>query len=108
MQFKQLDLKPQGNVIQRTIKAPRFKSTFRAILIGAGINAGDNEPYSGRAAADFTVDHHAEEAGFAHVGIEVRQDLISTSEGVRRWADVLYEALEKVLADPSIYSVWHG
>ncbi len=37
MQFKQLDLKPQGNVIQRTIKAPRFKSTFLAILIGAGI-----------------------------------------------------------------------
>ncbi len=89
-------------------KDPRIPVPLIEHLTSVGVHTGDNEPYSGRASADFTVDRHAEEAGFAHVGIEVRQDLISTSEGVRRWADVLYTGLEKVLADSSIYSVWHG
>ncbi|MEM9058375.1 MAG: N-formylglutamate amidohydrolase [Pseudomonadota bacterium] len=89
-------------------KDPRIPVPLIEHLRAAGIETGDNEPYSGKAAADFTVDHHAEEAGFAHVGIEVRQDLISTSEGVRRWGDVLFDALEAVLANESVYSVWHG
>lgn len=36
-QFKPLELKPQGNRIQRITRNPRFKVTLRAILIGAGI-----------------------------------------------------------------------
>jgi len=35
MQFKKLELTPQGNPIQRLIKAPHFRRTSRAILIGA-------------------------------------------------------------------------
>lgn len=35
MQFKQLDLKPQGSWITRTINSPRFKTTITAILVGA-------------------------------------------------------------------------
>ncbi len=37
MQFKQLELKPEGTWFKRTINAPRFKTTVIAILIGAGI-----------------------------------------------------------------------
>ena len=35
MQFKQLDIKPQGNRITRTIHSPRFKTTITAIIAGA-------------------------------------------------------------------------
>ncbi|MBT8086027.1 MAG: N-formylglutamate amidohydrolase [Woeseia sp.] len=59
----------------------------------AGFNVGDNEPYSGRAPQDYTLDHHAEAAGLQHAGVEVRQDLIAHSDGVLKMAD----AFEKVL-----------
>lgn len=61
----------------------------------AGFFVGDNEPYSGKAPADFTIDHHAEEAGLPHVGIEIRHDLIGQPEGVARLAAVL----AKILSD---------
>jgi hypothetical protein len=35
MQFKQLDIKPQGNWFTRTLRTPRFKTTLTAIIIGA-------------------------------------------------------------------------
>ena len=35
MEFKQLDLKPQGSWIRRTISAPRFKTTVIAIVVGS-------------------------------------------------------------------------
>jgi RsiW-degrading membrane proteinase PrsW (M82 family) len=35
MEFKQLDLKPQGSWIKRTVSAPRFKTTVIAIGVGA-------------------------------------------------------------------------
>lgn len=70
------------------------------------INVGDNEPYSGRHAADYTIDHHAEAAGLPHVSIETRQDLINSEEGAERWATILDEALRDILADPGLYRLW--
>ena len=64
---------------------------------------GDNEPYSGRHTHDFTIDHHAESAGLAHVGIEVRQDLVRDSDGARKWAGILATALQDILADDALY-----
>lgn len=69
-----------------------------------GIAVGDNEPYSGRDPHDYTVDHHAEPARIPHVSIEVRQDLIDTAAGAKRWADVLGDALVEILADDALYS----
>ena len=37
MQFKQLDLKPQGTWISRTVQSPRFKTTLTAIVVGSVI-----------------------------------------------------------------------
>ena len=71
-----------------------------------GFNVGDNEPYSGRHPADYTIDHHAEAAGLPHVSIEIRQDLVNTEEGAERWATVLDEALRPILANPGLYKVW--
>ena len=35
MQFKQLDIKPQGSWFSRTLRSPRFKTTLTAMIIGA-------------------------------------------------------------------------
>ncbi|MEM9303052.1 MAG: N-formylglutamate amidohydrolase [Pseudomonadota bacterium] len=73
-----------------------------------GLTVGDNEPYSGRHPADYTVDHHAEAAGLPHVSIEVRQDLLHTSADCLHWADLLHDAFEPILADPNLYTLWQG
>lgn len=71
-----------------------------------GFNIGDNEPYSGKHPADYTIDHHAEASGIPHVSIEIRQDLVNTEEDAERWATILHEALAEVLADEALYQVW--
>jgi predicted N-formylglutamate amidohydrolase len=73
-----------------------------------GFHIGDNEPYSGKHLADYTVDHHAEAAGLPHVSIEIRQDLVNTEEGAERWAIILADALHDILADPDLYSPWQS
>jgi predicted N-formylglutamate amidohydrolase len=65
---------------------------FRA----AGYHTGDNEPYSGKAPQDFTIDHHAQEIGLPHVGIEIRQDLIDAPEGVAEIAAVMHKIIEAI------------
>ena len=73
-----------------------------------GFVIGDNEPYSGKHPADYTIDHHAEAAGLPHVSIEVRQDLIDTEDGAELWATILHEALADILADADLYQVWQS
>ncbi|MGH8496940.1 MAG: N-formylglutamate amidohydrolase [Gammaproteobacteria bacterium] len=68
-----------------------------------GLCVGDNEPYSGKLPADYTIDHHAESARLPNVSIEVRQDLLETPMGVREWVDRLGSALAGILADESLY-----
>ena len=71
----------------------------------SGLVVGDNEPYSGRHPADYTVDRHAGRAGLPHVCIEVRQNELETPAGVARWADILGRALGAILGDDSLYQV---
>ena len=61
-----------------------------------GLVVGDNEPYSGRAPADYTVDHHAEGRGLPHIALEVRQDLISHSPGQERVARQLHSIIGSI------------
>ena len=69
-------------------KDPRVPGILIDELRRAGLIVGDNEPYSGRAPQDFTIDHHAEAAGLPHAGIEIRQDLVSDEYGVQKMAEV--------------------
>lgn len=69
---------------------------------------GDNEPYSGRHPADFTLDHHAEAEGLPHLGLEVRQDLIDTEAGVEEWALIIAAALKPILANSELYTLRAG
>ena len=62
-----------------------------------GYTVSDNEPYTGKAPQDFTIDHHAEAAGLRHAAIEVRQDLIDNEPGVEEVAVFLHRSIEAVL-----------
>lgn len=85
-------------------KDPRLAIPFMDALRRAGnVVVGDNEPYSGRHPADFTIDHHAEPLGLAHIGIEIRQDLINDVSGQQRWGNLLAESLESVLRNEALY-----
>jgi predicted N-formylglutamate amidohydrolase len=82
---------------------PRMARALLERLRGEpGLCVGDNEPYSGRLPADFTVDHHAESARLPNVSIEVRQDLLDSPAGVAVWVDRLGAALAGILAGPAL------
>jgi len=66
------------------------------------IRVGDNEPYSARDGVGYTIAAHAERAGFAHVALEIRQDLIATPSGAEHWAEIVSRALEAAFADAGI------
>ena len=69
---------------------------------------GDNEPYSGKHPADFTLDHHAEAEGLPHLAVELRQDLIEDGRGAERWAGIIAKALQPTLEDRSLYTLRAG
>jgi predicted N-formylglutamate amidohydrolase len=77
-------------------KDARLSDIFIEEFRAAGFLTGDNEPYSGRAPQDFTIDHHAEEVELPHVGIEVRQDLIDDIAGVEEIAPVMHRIIESI------------
>jgi predicted N-formylglutamate amidohydrolase len=74
--------------------ARRLLEALRAI---DGLVVGDNEPYSGRHPANYTIDHHARAAGLPHVCLEVRQDLIDSPAGVERWVRLLARVLAPLI-----------
>lgn len=59
-----------------------------------GDGAVDNQPYQVDMTNDYSIPVHAEARGLLYVEIEIRQDLISTDDGVETWAAVLTRALE--------------
>jgi predicted N-formylglutamate amidohydrolase len=62
-----------------------------------GLTVGDNEPYSGELEGD-CMDQHAVRYGFAHVLIELRQDLVDTAAKAQAWAARLAPILQDALA----------
>lgn len=60
-----------------------------------GLNVGDNLPYSGRD-LNYTMNRHAEARGRPYLGVELRQDLVQTSEDHARWAALLAEITQRV------------
>jgi len=77
-------------------KDPVVAKIFIEGFRDAAYLTGDNEPYSGKAPQDFTIDHHAEEIGLPHVGIEVRQDLIDDIAGVEQVAPVMHKIIDSI------------
>lgn len=85
---------PIGILYNRDERAARLAIDW---LVSKGINAGDNQPYSGRA-LNATMNRHAEANNIPYVGIEVRQDHLGDMAGVSRWAEVLEALIGEVLA----------
>ncbi|MDH4125795.1 MAG: N-formylglutamate amidohydrolase [Gammaproteobacteria bacterium] len=79
-------------------KDPRMAEILIEGFRAAGLVTGDNEPYSGKAPQDYTIDTHAEAGGLPHVGIEVRQDLIDSVAGVETIAAVLHRIIASLPA----------
>jgi len=77
-----------------------------ALRDDAALVVGDNEPYSARQPAGYTVRHHALARGLPHVAIEIRQDEIAEAAGARVWADRLARALQPILSDDALYRLW--
>ncbi|MGB6117783.1 MAG: N-formylglutamate amidohydrolase [Mesorhizobium sp.] len=63
---------------------------------------GDNEPYDGALRGD-TMYRHAIVNGFAHVLIEIRQDLIAMEAGARQWAERLAPMLDAINRQADIH-----
>jgi len=77
-------------------KDSRLSDIFIEEFRAAGYETGDNEPYSGKAPQDFTIDHHAQAIEIPHVGIEIRQDLIDSVEGVETIAAVMHRIIKSI------------
>ena len=87
-------------------KDGRIPQPLLAVLrADPAITVGDNQPYSAREPAGYTVRHHAVQRGLPHVAIELRQDLVADDEGARSWAARLAAALRPILARREIYRV---
>ena len=90
---------PIGILYNRDDSAARV--ALRA-LQDAGLNVGDNRPYSGRE-LNYTMDRHAEMNGIPYLGLEIRQDGLRHRTDIARWADqlslVVAETLAVVLAN---------
>lgn len=65
-------------------------------LEGEGLIVGDQLPYSGKL-LNATMNHHAEANEIPYVGIEIRQDLIETTEAQERFAAILGEMAQYVV-----------
>ena len=67
-----------------------------------GLVVGDNEPYDGCLKGD-SMYRHAITPGYAHVLIEVRQDLITDAAGVEQWAQRLAPMVMELNAMPELH-----
>lgn len=66
-------------------------------LRAAGIETGDNAPYSGRM-LNATLNRHGEARGIASVSIEIRNDLIADAAGVAHWCMLLAPMIARTRA----------
>lgn len=84
---------------------PRAPLPMIEMLRQAGdIVVGDNEPYDGALRGD-TMFRHAIVNGYAHVLVEIRQDLIADEAGARAWAMRLAPIIDAINARPEIHRV---
>ena len=67
---------------------------------------GDNEPYSGRETA-FTIDFHAGTKGLPNCAVEIRQNLINTPKGAKKWANIIADALSEIIKNEDLRVIKH-
>ncbi|MFC4292153.1 N-formylglutamate amidohydrolase [Sphingorhabdus arenilitoris] len=65
------------------------------LLAQADLFVGDQLPYSGKD-LNATMNRHGEGTGTAYLGIEMRQDLVASHQGQKRFASILTEICHKI------------
>lgn len=68
---------------------------LRLLREDTALCVGDNEPYAITETTDYTLPFHGEKRGLAHVGIEIRQDLVGHEAGQVEWAERLARLLPR-------------
>jgi predicted N-formylglutamate amidohydrolase len=74
------------------------RSVLNAFRSLEALDVAENEPYALDANSDYTVPHHIE-GRFPYVEIEIRQDLIATSQQQNEWAERLYRVIGQAERD---------
>ena len=69
-----------------------------------GVCVGDNQPYSATHPPGYGLEAYGTSAGRPHVMVEIRQDLLLTSQGIGYWADMLSGVLGDVLKDDALFT----
>jgi predicted N-formylglutamate amidohydrolase len=72
-----------------------FARALIDLLRAEDLIVGDNEPYRVSDDTDYTLPVHGERRHLPHVGIEIRQDLITEEVGQQEWATRLAQLLAK-------------
>jgi predicted N-formylglutamate amidohydrolase len=86
---------------------PRLPVPLIAALEAEGdLVVGNNRPYDGALKND-TLYRHATLRGLPHALIEIRQDLISTPEGVADWVARLTRLIPPLMAAPELAAIAH-
>jgi predicted N-formylglutamate amidohydrolase len=87
---------------------PRLaKALIAQLRMNTDLEVGENEPYSGRDMAGFSIHHHGGGRGIPHLLIELRQDLIDTHHGVEVWANRLGLALVALGQQRNLFTIEH-
>ena len=87
---------------------PRLATALLAHLrVNTDLVVGENEPYSGRDMAGFSIHHHGGGRGIPHLLIELRQDLIDTHHGAEVWAHRLGLALAALSRQRDLFTITH-
>ena len=86
---------------------PNARRLMSGLAEDPGLVVGDNQPYSGKHPANYTIDHHARAHGLPHVCIEVRHDQLDSPAGVERWVRRLARIIAQILADPQSRELLH-
>jgi predicted N-formylglutamate amidohydrolase len=68
----------------------------RALIDEGDLVVGDNQPYALGDDTDYSIPHHGEARGLAHVELEIRQDLIADAAGQSTWAQRLARLLRPI------------
>lgn len=78
------------------------KALLNGLANEPDILAGENEPYGINTHNDYTIPEHGEGRQLPYAGIEIRQDLLLTSEHQQAWAARLARLLPRAIADAGI------
>lgn len=69
---------------------------LEALRAEPSLVVGDNQPYSVESGGDYSVPTHGEQRGIPHASIEMRQDGLTSPEGVEAWAQRLARVLAAI------------